>query len=223
MIQPGINRETLADQAYAQLRKMILYHELPPGTCIQEKMLAKELKVSVTPVREALNRLERDGLVKKTPWVGTVVTTFTNDEIESLYEIRILLETIAFRQAIPNLSAQDLTKLDALQEKMGNFAEGEVNIAEVDKLNKAFHDFFLIKAKNYWLQQTLNSLHDVLFMLRFPVTNVGRGAKAHTEHIMIIKSLKNNEPEKAVHYLKEHLKRVQKDVMDYYRDKSLSD
>jgi DNA-binding GntR family transcriptional regulator len=198
---------------------MILYHQLPPGASIQESALAEQLKISITPVREALNRLESDGLVERTPWIGTSVRTFTEDEIRVLYDIRITLEEMALQRAAPNIVDEDIDNLRLIQKKMMTAAE-KGDILSVDELNEGFHGLILDKAENRWLKHVLTQLQDVLFMLRYPVTKQRGGSQTHQEHIAIIEALSDGTPEEAVSNMEKHVKRVRDDVIEFYSSKT---
>src|SRR3954452_4463078 len=91
-----LRRSTLGDDIYDVLRARILEHSMQPGDRVNIDALARELEVSQTPIREALARLESDGLVRKRPLVGyTVSPLLTRAEFTRMFEMRLLLECAA--------------------------------------------------------------------------------------------------------------------------------
>src|SRR5712692_5191420 len=109
----GGARQSLVDVAYLALRDAITSGTLVPGARLGEAALAKHFSVSTTPIREALRRLDREGLVRLAPNRGAVVTEFNLREILDLFEIRELLECGAARRAASQLS-RDVRRADSI-------------------------------------------------------------------------------------------------------------
>jgi len=101
-------RVTVADATTDQLRRLIISGELADGTPLRQEALAEELGVSRIPVREALSRLEGEGLAANFPHRGYVVTALSRDEIAELFDLRALIEPNLIALAIPNMTADDL-------------------------------------------------------------------------------------------------------------------
>src|SRR5436190_5321759 len=108
MSRPPRPRAYLADTVYGALRQAILDREFDPGEPLTEHGLCARFRVSRTPVREALAKLERDHLVRVVPKKGAFVRTLSSDEIRDLYEVREALEALAVRLAAPGLDRGDL-------------------------------------------------------------------------------------------------------------------
>ena len=106
-------RTYLADTVYAALRQAILEREFVPGEPLTEGDLSRRFRVSRTPVREALAKLERDRLVRVVPKKGAFVRALSHDEIRDLYEVREALEALAVRLATPHLSREELEDFEA--------------------------------------------------------------------------------------------------------------
>jgi DNA-binding GntR family transcriptional regulator len=102
-----IRRVTVADSATDALRRRILSGELPDGTPVRQDALAEDFGTSRIPIREALSRLEAEGLVASYPHRGYLVTALSRDEIRELFELRALLEPELIRAAIPNMTEED--------------------------------------------------------------------------------------------------------------------
>ena len=100
------------------MREAILTATLPPGTRLRQEKLAELFGTSRIPVREALRALEYEGLVSSIPYRGFTVTELDADDIEEVYELRILLESHAVRLAVPLITDDDLAELEELYAKM---------------------------------------------------------------------------------------------------------
>ncbi len=98
---------------YDALRAAILHGELAPGTALRETALAEQFHVSRTPVREAIRRLEAEGLVRVEPRRGAVVSELALDELDEIYDIRSALETLAATRAVTRISARELAEARA--------------------------------------------------------------------------------------------------------------
>jgi DNA-binding GntR family transcriptional regulator len=161
----GAKPKGLTDWAYETIRKLILTLKVAPGEQLQIERLAEQMGVSRTPVREALLRLEQDGLTRVVPRVGVFVTDVSRRELEELYELRELLESRATEEATPRLSEEDLQHIDALlQASQAAVEKGEVHDfldAEI-----AFHDLLLQRARNQRLIKIMESLGDLTYRWR---------------------------------------------------------
>ncbi|MFA5027334.1 MAG: GntR family transcriptional regulator [Candidatus Methylomirabilota bacterium] len=150
----------ITERAYSQLKQMILYHKLSPGQRLQGRDLAEELGVSRTPVREALNRLENDGLVVSLEGKGQFVQRIDAGEVERLYDLRELLETYATCLAIQHATPQDvedLTRMLSAIEALGESPEGR---GEGIRLGIQFHERIAHASGNPFLHETLVRLLD---------------------------------------------------------------
>src|ERR1700760_2162226 len=109
---PRLKRSTLGDDVYTSLRSAVLEHTLAPGDRMNIDALARELEVSPTPVREALARLESEGLVRKRPLAGyTVSPLLTRAEFADMFDMRLLLECAAARWAAARATAEQRAEL----------------------------------------------------------------------------------------------------------------
>jgi len=109
-----IKRITVADAATNEIRRRILAGELPDGTPVRQDALADDFGTSRIPIREALSRLEAEGLVASYPHRGYVVTALSRDEIKELFELRALLEPELIQAAIPNMREKHFEAAEAI-------------------------------------------------------------------------------------------------------------
>lgn len=134
----GVPRILVADAVTDRLRGMILSGELPDGAPLRQDALAESMSTSRIPVREALSRLESEGLVASFPHRGYVVTGLSRAEIEELFDLRSLLEPELIRFAIPRLEAKDFEAVEAIQNEF-SVALAAQDLNNWGELNRRFH------------------------------------------------------------------------------------
>ena len=147
------------DQIHSELRQQIIRREIPPGARLSENILSHRWKVSRTPIREVLKRLESENLVTSQSHKGFVVNQITFEDIEQLYPIRIALEGLAGRLATRRI-AGDSQKLKAL-ERLCNDMERLCDKGDIEayvKKNNEFHFTIWHSCGNRWLIKVLENL-----------------------------------------------------------------
>jgi DNA-binding GntR family transcriptional regulator len=107
MPQPEMRHRTMAEYALDQLREAIILGELPPGTPLRLDELARQLGMSISPIREAVRQLESLGLAKHVPHQGARVLEFDIDDLRDLFEVRLSIESLAVRRAAERFTADD--------------------------------------------------------------------------------------------------------------------
>jgi DNA-binding GntR family transcriptional regulator len=132
------DRKTAREQAYQELRRAILGGSLEAGTRLVQTEVAAALRVSTTPVREALRDLAADGLVRFDDYRGAVVQQPDLADIREVYRLRIALEPLAIRQALDGLTAEELERAAELQRQM----DTETELGAWVELNSRFHAVF---------------------------------------------------------------------------------
>jgi DNA-binding GntR family transcriptional regulator len=156
-VSSAVERDSLADQAYAAIRDRIVSLQLRPGTAINEKALVEELGIGRTPVREAVRRLSHEGLIEVYPRRGMVVTTVEIRDLASLCEVRGVLESHAARLAADRANATDREELagllDALTTQRGE--DQRALIALDERIHRAIYRW----AHNPFLQETLEEYY----------------------------------------------------------------
>ncbi len=155
---------SLRDQVYDRLRAAILSGELAAGAPIIEADIATTLGASRTPVREALRRLETEGMLEPRGARGSVVRELKRDEVECIFEIREALETLAARRAARRMTERDAADLERLVERMRKHA-GDAN--EMERLDTQFHDRILALADGHRLKRMLGDLRADILPWRF--------------------------------------------------------
>jgi DNA-binding GntR family transcriptional regulator len=125
--------------AYQELRRMILDGELEPGTRLLLRNLAEQLGLSIQPIRDAIKMLERDGLVASESHRGATVTQISGVEIVQLIGIRLWLEILAVREAVPRHTADSLEAVRAAFDEAGRVADSADGLA-YSQANRRLHE-----------------------------------------------------------------------------------
>lgn len=151
--QPGPNlvppeRGTLADGVVAQLRAAIHRGDFAPGEHLSEDALARLLKVSRGPVRDALKQLEREGLVVSRPNGRKFVARMTRQDVEEIYSLRLVLERLAMQAACRSASAAKIARIEAAINGMEVAVRNGIGEREAAELDLSFHDA-LYEASNH--------------------------------------------------------------------------
>lgn len=201
------SRQILTDAVYEAVKKMVMDHELGPGERLNIEDLARRLQVSATPIREALARLESDGLVSKRALSGySVAPLLDSGSLAQLFEVRHLLEPHAARRAASTASDDEVRALDRLVSSMKTADTGAIydeyrNFALRDT---EFHRLIASCSRNPMLEEMLARLHFHwhLYRLHFAV-KVGMDTTA--EHMAIAAAIRHRDPEAAAAAMDEHL------------------
>jgi DNA-binding GntR family transcriptional regulator len=192
---------------HARLRDAIRAGRYPPGTRVRETEVAAWLGVSRTPVREALRRLQADGLLVFEPWRGVVVAELDQQQIVEFYAMRRVLDGAAARLAAQHASVPEL----AYMEDCLNAAAPGGEADKMAEANRKFHDALFQAAHNRYLLKSAAALSDALALLRgttysFP----DRAEAAHEEHCALMDAVRAREPEKAERLARKHIAKAEK-------------
>jgi DNA-binding GntR family transcriptional regulator len=203
-----IQPPTLKDRVAAQIHVAILTGDLAPGARIVESRLAKQMNVAQTTVREAMQDLETQGLVVKYVNRETVVRTFTREDLESLFHLRIVLEGLAVEWAHPYASEETLAPLYQLAEGMRAAALRNA-IPEFYEIDLRFHRKLWSLAQNEFLERALIplSVGPIAFVLAgSPVPLKGNYVQVAGDHVDILDALKTTTPKGARKVMEEKLR-----------------
>ncbi len=183
------------------IRRKILSGELGPGEVLRQEALADELGVSRLPIREAITRLESEGMLNVVPHKGASVRPLSVDEIHEAFDIRQRLEPWIFVEAIPHLTSLDLSRAEEIVSSMDKAAEGEWG-----HLNWVFHETLYMPAKRDMTLGILKRLHEKADRyFRFQVVNVPIRKQAHEEHMELIEVSRKGDTKRAEELLSQHL------------------
>lgn len=194
------------------LRDGILSGRLAGGTALRQEELASLFGVSRMPVREALLKLEAQGLVQHMPNKGAVVLQMTVDDVVETYAIRLILEPEALRQSIPNLREIDVNEARGHMEAMTK----ETDLANLGRLNRLFHMSLYQGAKNQKLLRLIDhELQEEERFLRFHLSALGLGEMAQDDHKALVSLAEAGDFETAASILHQHLYQASKTMKQY--------
>ena len=195
----------LRDVVFHTLRNAILKGELQPGERLMEIQLAQKLGVSRTPVREALRKLELEGLVLMMPRKGAVVADITIQDLEDVLEVRTALEELAVQKACDTITEEQLKELKRAANEFKRCAESE-NILACAEADVQFHEVIYGAANNKRLQQMLTNLREQMYRYRMEYLKDKRMYSALIEeHDMIRKAIKRRDRVKAGMMMRTHI------------------
>ena len=211
--QPSLSRVNLATQVYEFLKRQIVTGQLSFGLKLTEDHLAKELGVSRTPIREAMNRLAQDGLVTVSPGRGAFVQTLSSHDIVEFFEVREALEGMAARLASSRITKETLEKLrsDLEAGMVERERNGYTGYVEADR---EFHEAITSACGNQHLFQLMTSLRNRIQILRHrSVILPGRARKSFQEHLDIIEALSCQDSNLAEERMRTHIRNVKADLI----------
>ena len=205
----------LTDWAYETIKTSILSLDLPMGAQISIEEVAEEMQVSRTPIREALLRLEGDGLVRAVPRVGFFVTEITRRDLEELFELRALLESYAAKRAALMLTDADLVHIDELLTTSCQAVEA-VNLEEFLEHEIALHAAITEHAQNSHLLKVMESLANQTYRERVLSLKSLENVRAScVEHHRIVTALRERDAEGAGTAMWEHIWAVKDRMLEY--------
>lgn len=148
--------------AYARLLEAIRDGLYQPGDRLREEEIGARLSLSRTPVREALRKLESDGVVEHRPRLGAIVRTLSHTEVVELYEMRLVLERTAAELAAKHALAAELDELDELNAAIANATADPALAASI---NQQFHRCIYLATRNRFLLEAARALNNALLLL----------------------------------------------------------
>ncbi|MDN5343988.1 MAG: hypothetical protein PWQ18_99 [Clostridia bacterium] len=201
-------RLNLSDHVYKALKDAILSGKISQGSRLVEEQLARTLKVSKTPLREALGALEKEGLVEAIPYQGRYVASVAPCQMLEVYEVREMLEGLAARLAAEQASPELCSDLQKCLERSKDALERE-DIDEFLRNDREFHGLLIECAKNKTLEQ-MNQLIRSRIMLG-QVTSayrLHRRDASLSEHQAVLRAIIDRDPEAAEVAMRRHIKNL---------------
>jgi DNA-binding GntR family transcriptional regulator len=210
-----IIQANLDEVVYRVLREEILSPGgLDAGDRLDEKDLSERLGVSRTPIREAIRRLEVEGLIKRAPRRGSFVAGLSPDAIDELYSLREVLEGLAARLAAARATDAEIA---ALRETYARYAAAVQTRSAATILTEdtAFHELIFLATRSERLQAMLRMLRDQLRLLRTrSVAVAGRSEKSLQEMGRVLDAIARRQPDEAEEAMRLHIRGAQVDVLN---------
>jgi DNA-binding GntR family transcriptional regulator len=211
------NYKPLRELVFAAMREAIVKGELKPGERLMEVQLAEEMGVSRTPVREAIRKLELEGLVVMVPRKGAYVAGLTLKDAANVFEIRGSLEGLAAALAAERITEEEINDLDRVLEDIAKAGEkGDVDT--IIKKDMEFHQKLFSATRNERLAQIISNLKEQIDRFRIKsFTNPKRLKSVILEHKKILDAIKNGDAENAEKLARDHIYESEYNVMNVLR------
>ena len=209
----------LRDVVFNTLRQAILRGELKPGERLMEIQLANKLGVSRTPIREAIRKLELEGLVLMIPRKGAEVAEITEKSLRDVLEVRRALEELAVQLVCEKITEEEIEELKAAAREFENVLK-DGDITKIAEADVRFHDVIYMATDNQKLIQLLNNLREQMY--RFRVEYLKREEvrpQLLAEHEEIIATIDRREKDTATKVVCEHIDNQVEAVIDIIRTK----
>jgi DNA-binding GntR family transcriptional regulator len=207
------------EKTYDYLKTNILSGHFVPGERLAEEHLAEELGVSRTPVREALHKLEQEGLIEPLESRGFRVPQDSAEEIEDLFDIRTVLEGYTLKIICERITDEQMAMLEEIIEKADD-ALRRKRIDEVFQWNTQFHDTLhsLVADKRRFHSLIVNMRKYVLRYRKDTLRNLGAAKRAGDGHRQILLALKLKEPELCERVMRTHIRQSKEDALQTNRE-----
>lgn len=202
----------LRDVVFETMRDAIITQVLKPGERLMEIQLADEMGVSRTPVREAIRKLELEGLVVMVPRKGAYVAGVSMKDIHEVYEVRSALEMLAVTLAAERITEDELDALErqVLRESEEEDRQDGSDLDNIIYIDSSFHDIIYQAAHNQRLVQFVNILQEQLQRFRAAsLARPGRSKTALEEHKQIVEALSERNGELAAKLAREHIENAE--------------
>ena len=196
---------TLADRVYENLKQRILKQEFPSGERLNIAAIAKDLDVSNTPVREAVSRLEKVGLIKIVPYRGPYVRSLSESETAEVYDVRISLEALAARLATLHATP---SALEEIERRLTEFEEARRSgdLDEVFQADLRFHQSIAQASGNRTLIDMLSMLSDwTLLIMQYSMPQARLAREKGATHACILQAVSSGNKEEAAATMRKHI------------------
>lgn len=198
----------LRDIVFESLREAIIDGRLKPGERVMEVQLAEKLGVSRTPVREAIRKLELEGLLIMVPRKGAYVADVSFKDILEVLEIRASLEGLAASLAARNATEEDINILKIKTQEFSDCVKNE-DVRGMIQKDSEFHDIILSSAKNKRLNTIIEGLREQVQRFRvIYFTEYNKSEYLSQEHLRVVEAIANRDSEVARNYAQQHIENL---------------
>ena len=215
------NYKPLREVIFSTLREAIIMGELKPGERLMEVQLAEKMGVSRTPVREAIRKLELEGLVVMIPRRGAHVARLTEKDIMDVLEVRATLDGLATALATERINEDEIKELKHVQSQLENYVE-KGNLQGVIKKDIEFHDVIYKASKNDKLVQIANNLREQVYRFRvIYLKDFGNNEEVIREHNEIWSAILSKDPNLARVSAQKHIKSQESAILNAIKRSNL--
>ncbi len=202
-------KETLSERAYQQIKAALCKGEIAAGDILSESRLAAELGISRTPIREALRILASEGWVEIRRGIGAYVKSPSSKDIEDLYEVRCLLETLAIKTSVFNISNGEIDSLEArFRICLDSFMTGSPpDPRRFSDLDWELHELIVERCRNNYLKTILRNNYSSMKQYQFLSFEALNNIKESTlQHLDILSLMRQRDVDALTTALLAHLK-----------------
>src|SRR5262245_8636824 len=192
------------EEAYRYLKTQIMSAHLPPGASLNELEIAAALGTSRTPVREAIRKLEQEGLAMRYPNRGAIVTKLSMTDVLEIWQLREILEPAACRLAADRIDRAALEGLERALRELRSHAVGPEAYEAFLQADTGLHGLIVEATGNATLRRVLEMLNERIVQVRV-VTSPARFRHAVDEHLAIVAALKKRDADEAMDAMRLHL------------------
>lgn len=202
------NHKPLREMVYEELKMQILTGEIVPGTRMMEVELAKEIGVSRTPIREAIRKLEKEGLVTIEPRRGAYASQISTEDMVEILEVRQNMEGLAAFFAASRMKPEQFAMLREASDKYNN-AVANGNMEDMIKYDTKFHRIIVESCNNKILVQMIEQLHELVLRFRYIYyDNFRRAENMPEEHKAIMNAIGSGNADAAREAADVHIDRL---------------
>lgn len=206
---------SLRDTAYESIKHQIITCSFKPGEYINELQLSTHLKIGRTPVHQALDRLNIEGLVEVIPRKGVIVKPVSLNEVLQIIEVRLINEPHAARLAAEHADDSDLAELEDVLRQAEHWGALR-NIEKIMLLDRSFHLRIARSAKNGVLTELLRNLHERSLRFWFISLNAPKQyERVHSEHNAILAAIRQRDANKAEAAMRAHIQSFRMNVSQF--------
>ncbi len=209
-------KKSLGQTAYEKLKQAVVRGDFPPASHLVENKVATALGISRTPVREAIHKLEREGLLKRFPSGGYFVVGLSREDIEETFGIRSALESYAAKVATLRHKEKELLPLE---EKIRQYHEclDEDRIEELTLINTEFHDLLYGLSRSPKLIRLINEVRDPVYRFRKVLLNVKEMARLSNEdHKLMMAHIRKRDADVVEKLVREHVLRGREVILRHF-------
>ena len=200
------------EEAYRYLKTRIMSAALPPGTSLNELGIAGALGISRTPVREAIRKLEQEGLAMRYPNRGAVVTKLSMKDVLEIWHLREILEPAACRLAAPRIDPEALSRIEKVLVELKGREVGPEDYETSLRADTDLHGLVVEATGNTMLAQVLEMLNERIVQVRV-VTSPARFQHSVDEHLAIVAALRARDADGAAEAMRQHLANARENLV----------
>lgn len=217
MVSKEVRGNSLTAEICKIIRGRILSGEYKIGEKLKEKVIAEELRVSRTPIREAFKRLQEEGLVDYIPNRGCYAKGFTKRDIEDIYAVRKALELLCIEWAIDRIEMQHIMQLEEYCDLM-DFCQKQQDFKSFKNLNKSFHDIIYEAAGSRFMAQVLRSYKEYIDQTRRVIYYDNTYLSTiSAEHRVILRAIIDRDVEAGKEAMAKHIDGSKKRAEEVYK------